>query len=267
LRLQVLLGSFPLQFGCLFLAAGILACRVFLPHVDLGGDRFGTSAERVDGRVVSCAFSGFSENKHPVVEVRFEYQPKGAQETIIGKSYIRGDCPALGATIPVEYVRDAPSVARVVGGRERPLGPLGAGVLVFPVVGAVLVAVGLRRSRRDAWLLVHGDPVEATLVERRLTNVRVNRKPVVAWVFEYRARDGREARAEVRSHRSPPDGDRAWLLADPRDPGRVVALFAMPGQPRPGLGGTIEGAGAWLAALLLVPPVAVLAAALWTLGS
>jgi len=63
-----------------------------------------------------------------------------------------------------------------------------------------------------------------------------------------------------------PDGSQACLLADPRNPGRVTALFALPGRLRPGPGGAIEGAWGWPTVLLLMlAPVAVVAAVLLVL--
>jgi hypothetical protein len=155
-----------------------------------------------------------------------------------------------GTSVSARVVPGHPETAVLAGMRrtESPVGLLA--LFLLPLIGVVLLAVALVRGARRVHLLQNGEGARGTLTERRPTGARINKQPVIEYVFTFRTQQGREARATARTHDAGAllDSKQEPLLYDPLDPSRAVLLGSLPGDPRLDDAGrfTAPNASLWL---------------------
>lgn len=257
LRLQVLgSGMLPL-LGWIFLGIGLLFAWLFLRQAEpLFGDPFGGQLATVDGQVLAVESTGARVNENDVHAVRFRYEVGG--RSLEGTSYTSGATPAPQATVPVEFVRADPTVARVRGMRTAMFPAMVWLVLLFPGAGAVLLLVGLGLGWRRVHLLQHGVMVRGHLVASRPTNMRVNKQRVHELTFRYLGTDGREHDGTVRTHQLQDitDEDEEALLHDPAT-GRIVLWDMLPRRPELDRDGQFLPVGLGGLWFVLLPPTVI----------
>lgn len=98
----------------------------------------------------------------------------------------------------------------------------GAALAVLVVLLSFMLAWQRADAHREA-LLTSGTRVPAVLVSSRPTNVRVNRRTVLAHTFEARSA-GRVIRARVRAFTHLPVGTGATIAYDATDPARATVV-------------------------------------------
>lgn len=103
-------------------------------------------------------------------------------------------------------------------------------VFVFPVVGAALFATSTVRGARQVALLRHGRVAGAHKVSEQATNTTVNDQPVVKYVYEFQAGDGRTYQGTSRAISSEEIGDEDVepVLYLPSNPSLSVLVDALP---------------------------------------
>lgn len=103
-------------------------------------------------------------------------------------------------------------------------------VFVFPVAGAALFATNTVRGAQQVALLCHGRVAGARKVSEQATNVTVNDQPVIQYVYEFQAGDGRAYRGMSRAISSEEVGDEDVepVLYLPSNPNLSVLVDALP---------------------------------------
>lgn len=108
------------------------------------------------------------------------------------------------------------------------LSPLTIGT-IFSALGAVYLARGLRKVRREERLRQHGTTTEATVTAIEETHTRVNRRPLwwVRYVYEDlhgASREGESGYLSVEEAQSYRVGERALIRYDPERPAESIWL-------------------------------------------
>jgi hypothetical protein len=195
--------------------------------------RLAAEGRTVDGMVLTKAItsssSGSNRNSSPGYEVTFRFATPTGLYT--GKADVTAeawDALVEREAIRVTYIPDSPDAYRVEGQTNLWTLPV-----IFAVMGGIFTGLGAfvfhrawSRLRTAARLQREGVPVDATIVEVRPANVRIN--GVQQWTARYEYRDGAGA-VHTGSETFPPEeadawkeGDRISVRYDRRRPDRSV---------------------------------------------
>ncbi|MHC4839273.1 MAG: DUF3592 domain-containing protein [Planctomycetota bacterium] len=213
-------GGLVLAFGSIFL--GVFGSMAEPSAFWLG------ALERTEGEALGWSRTNAEVNGEPVISNGFVYTVGGT--TFEGEAYDDGNGLAQGEPVEVEYVRADPARARIVGMRG---GMMPAWVLIlvsiFPAIGAMLLGIRVVSGRRAIRMLRAGRIAEGRLLERRMTNTRVNDQPVWALEFEFEDEMGRTHTCEARAVDTGPleDEPTEVVLYDPFRPEAAVVLDAL----------------------------------------
>jgi hypothetical protein len=103
-------------------------------------------------------------------------------------------------------------------------------VLIFPAVGAAFFATNTVRGAQQVALLRHGRVAGARRVSEQATNTTVNDQPVVKYVYEFQAGDGRTYRGASRAISGEEIGDEDVepVLYLPSNPNLSVLVDTLP---------------------------------------
>jgi len=267
-RVGNLFGGFFNQFAWLWLGLTGAFAWFFLGNADLAGlYHFRRPLGRAQGVVTASRGTNFKENDVRVYAHVFRFEgPDGRAYT--GTSYATGRRLKKGTRVAVEFVRDDPSIARIVGMRRAEFGIEGwGGVFVlgllgtFTAVGVGMLAKGVHKGLKANRLLATGLPALGRLKARRPTNTSVNDRTVWEFTFEFRTEDGQTCEAKARTHQvdrlSDPRGE--YLLYDPARPAEAVFLDEIPGPVRIDEFGALEATSPLRSLLSLGLPALVLA--------
>ena len=262
LAVRVLFGGFMSQFGWLFVAFGMVFVWVF----DAGAGlvealEFRKDAVVVEGSVTGWRSTSLSVNEVPVYETSYSFRmPDG--RTLAGASYETGSWVEEGETVSIEVADGDPQVSRIVGMRASPGGLGVLFILIFPLVGAVLSSIALRRGLEARRLMMTGEVTRGVLKTTETTNTQVNSQPVIKLTFEFDAPEGGTFQAVAKTHQPHrlQDEARERIVYDPRDPTSAKLLDELPCQPRVTERGEFEAShpGLPTALYLLLPGVSVL---------
>ena len=103
-------------------------------------------------------------------------------------------------------------------------------VFIFPIVGAALFVAATVRGLRSVPLLRSGALAGARRVSERATNTTINDQPVIEYVYEFQAGDGRVYKGASRAVSTEEVGDEPMepVLYLPSDPRQSVLVDALP---------------------------------------
>jgi|YelNatPaOPRAMG01_1025707.scaffolds.fasta_scaffold00775_15 hypothetical protein len=272
-RVVVLLDGPFAVWGWLFFACGTVFARLFAGNADLTSWLlFRGQVQTAPGIITASEPTHFSQGggEHskgtPIVAHHYRFAVSGTNYQ--GVSFCTGGGLRKGQSVVVEFIPDKPELSRIRGMRRQPFGPAAGAVVLFPVTGLALVAMGLVRGHRQVQLLAQGEPALGRLVDKQPTNVRVNNKPVYKLLFEFTDRDGQTQRAVVETEKVEPLEDEPfeWLFYAPRKPDQAVLLDALPGKQKFDEHGALKPAGFWRAAVVLLLPALGLGAVVVSVG-
>ena len=145
--------------GLGFAAFGMIFVYLFFPFhlqrslaLDMGKPATTT------GTVVKTEKSCMTSNDEPVYPVRFRFlapveksdSAAGVEEgvNIEGRCYSDGRSFDAGESVPVEYLPDRPTIARIRGCNLDPAGYFGLFTVIFPLAGFIVAGVGVWRWSR-----------------------------------------------------------------------------------------------------------------------
>lgn len=239
-RLAAMFGGVLQQIGWLMFGFGMVFFYAFALQSDWSGPMFALmDTDRTTGIVASVDYTNASENDAPVYKITYTFVAANGRK-VEALAYATGYAPDPGQRVAVTHLRSQPDVAKVEGMRRTTFGPLAAIAGIFPLIGAVMVAFGLREGWKANRLLGTGRLAFAKVTSVQPTNTTINNRPVMAVTLTFRAQDG--ASYEVTSKTSAPerltDQTEELVLFDPDDPTYGTALDSLPGSP------TIDNAGA-----------------------
>jgi hypothetical protein len=260
LQIATIFGG-PAQIGWIIFALGMTFFLVFAGQADLSFVTMRGALAETDGRVTDVRSTGASENRQAVMANHYEYSVAGARWT--GVSYTTGYAARTGEEVTVEYKPERPSRSRIAGMRTGVFGP-GAFISgIFPLIGLIVTIVSMRRGFRRTRMLAEGVLANGKLIDKKPTNMRVNKQRVYALTFEFTARDGRRCETTVRTHqtRRLEDEHVEPLLYDPEHPSRAYVLDEVAARPMFDATGDLEPRPIAAVVYLILP--AAVAAALW----
>lgn len=261
-RLRVLFGGMLNQMGWFFFGFGMIFVWIFLLHADLTSFYlFRGDLETVPGTLTTSQRTSFSEGGSkgrrgtPIYQHQYTYTADGIRYD--GVSYSTGYNLQAGARVTIEYPRGKPGLSRIHGMRRAAFGPVVAFVIIFPLVGAGLLAPGLRQGWRANRLLAQGKVALGTLQSKEPTNSRINNKPVYKLTFQFRADDGQTYSAVAKTYQPGDleDDQQEELVYDPLFPTCAVMVDSLPGSPRIDERGLIQPCGLWPALRVLIVPL------------
>lgn len=219
-----------LLFGLVFFVMGVVFSATFFPRRQLDQWRLERGESReVPGIIVSSEDTNLSINKRKVRAYAFEFTgPDGRK--ITGECFTTGRRWQATSGVTVVYAVNEPVLACVKGARLGKTGLAGGFVLLFPLIGAGIVAWWVRARRRTVHLLTYGQLGDFTVVSVESTSVQINKQR--QFKITLRRIDG-DAPSEhtVRWHqpnrlelvnRRKESGQAIFGLFDPRKRGQIV---------------------------------------------
>jgi len=166
-------------FGLIFGGFGLAMGMVFFPwNFYRDWQLSAGSTLTAPGRVTNVGSTKLSINKRRVMSYDFTFRSAaGADEH--GTCYTTGQQWSRNAAVTVRYLPADPTVCRIEGARlSEANGPAGLFMLVFPGMGAGLVAWSVISRRRIRNLLEQGTVGEAVVTAVEQTYTRVNKQYV-----------------------------------------------------------------------------------------
>lgn len=169
--------------GGLSLVAGSFLAVWFFPWRYLEDRQLrAADSATAPGRVTAVAKTAMRIDKRSVFHYEFEFQADGARAS--GVCYTTGSAWTEGAEVSVRYRAEEPAVSCIAGARRSPGDGTSALVLLFPLMGAGLIAWHVISRRRIQALLEEGSIVEARVTAVEETRKRVNRRRVFRIVVQ-----------------------------------------------------------------------------------
>jgi hypothetical protein len=217
------------KLGGIFLIAGILFTWLFAgdfrPIAEL---RLALSSETATGMITRVERTNTSVNDVTVYRYQFTFRTPN-EETFTGQSHTVGQVWSAEDRVPVEYVPDKPSIARIEGSQLSTAPMWGVMlVLVFPAIGGVMFITSTVLGWRQVMLMRHGEIAGAKMISQQMTNVRINNVPVIAYVYEFPTGDGDMGRSKALPSGLVGDEAREPVLYLPRNPRRSMLVDALP---------------------------------------
>lgn len=224
------LGGFA-QIGWFVFGFGMIFFWAFVGNADFSFLTFRGAMERAAGKVTRVEATGASENDTQVMANHYEFSVAGRAFT--GTSYTTGNGASEGEEVTVEYAPDNPERSRIAGMRTAQFGPFVLFVTIFPAIGLLFLAFGVRGGLRRSRLLGTGYFTTGKLIDKEPTNMTVNKQRVYELTFEFTTRDGRRAEAKARTTDTSrlEDEHNEPLLYDANDPSQAYVLDELPARP------------------------------------
>jgi hypothetical protein len=228
--------------------------------------RYRGELERVEARVTAVEDTGKGEGggrrsrrSRPILRFEAQFEHSGAQRTAV--SYSSTERVDPGASVNVEFPREQPQFARIVGMRSSTFGPEALLFLIAPAIASFLLGWGLVRSSHALHLVRTGSLAQGVVrgIDRRPGRKQRRSRQVQV---EFESEPGHNAFVEFST--SHPArffvGQTVHVLFDARHskPSRVVEDLAFE-LPLDGRGRIAEVGLARLARYLVVPGLCLVA--------
>jgi hypothetical protein len=195
------------RLGAIFLISGLAFTLVFTAgYRPVDELRLAFSKATAQGTITKVSDTNSTENDEPVYAYEFSFTTHREQK-VSGMSYSTERRWRVEDRVTIEYVEDAPAIARIQGARSSEFSPWVLFVLIFPLVGAALFGTAAIGGWRQASLLRHGEVADAHILSTRPTNVSVNNVPVLEYAYELRTAAGETFNGSAKSLPSDRLGD------------------------------------------------------------
>lgn len=194
MKTQLIFGQFLSYFGLFFFAFGFIFVLVFLTQADFQSFRFDNHPPTVKGVVTHIERTSSSENGKNIYAY---YYKCSLGEGVSYESYV--DIKE-GAQVDIEYISSNPKIHRIKGMRTKPFGMVILFVLIFPLVGAFLAFIGIKKGLKAVHILEYGEIGYGKYLRSEPTNVRINKQPQYKMFFEFQSKDGKTHQAVATTH-------------------------------------------------------------------
>ncbi|MCB9894286.1 MAG: DUF3592 domain-containing protein [Planctomycetes bacterium] len=267
-QVAIAFGGFFPQFGAAFFTFGMIFWWIFGAQADVTSwYQFSGDLVHVQGQALTCTDTGMSVGGDddtrgtPVYKTTYGYEVEGGR-------YYEGECYGTGLSfspgqvVPVEYVADDPVTSRIEGSRKKPWDAWVLFVAIFPGLGLVFMALGVRSNLRKLRILKVGKTTRGRLVSKEPTNTKINNQTVYKFTFEYQDESGNTHQVSDKTHITHllEDEDTEKLVYDPGNPANGLLVDVLPGKPKIDDHGNIGASGAAAAFTRAVLPVGGVAA-------
>lgn len=238
------------QLGWLMLGVGIIFTLVIAKNSDMSFINYpeGSGWKTVSGKITEVKESGFKESRKrrysgstsKTIYV-FSYKYKTPDNKLhYGVSFSTNNTKGTDpkgkneySTVTVQYWKAKPDISRIKGFRMRPYASFGLITAVFPLIGLVIVIVGLYNGARAYVFMSGGAFAMGTLRDSTLDSFSTSNNPVYKMIFSYNDQTGREHVIQVKT-RTPcavEDDLKEPLLYNPKKPSSGVLLDLILGSP------------------------------------
>lgn len=215
--------------GAIFLISGLGFTLVFTQGYHPFDDvRLALWPATATGVITAIRDTYSYENDISIYEYDFTFTTRREQR-VAGRSYSNAGRWTIEDTVTVQYLPDAPAVARIQGARSSRFDPSVLFVLIFPFIGAALFLTAAFSGLREAILLRNGAIADAHLTGLRPTNVSINHVPVLNFEYEFQTASGETFNGTSKSLPSDRLGDEAaepalYLPSNPKRSALVDAI-------------------------------------------
>jgi hypothetical protein len=262
----ILFGGFLQQFGWIFFGFGMIFVWVFAWNSQVRHWLSNLGQwEETEGIIVMAETTNASQNEVPVVQYTFQYEVNGRRH--LGRSYTSGQTFSESENVPVMYKPRQPSRAYIKGSRQAMFGWWAVLVVLFPLIGAVFVAVSIKSNLKFLHLLRIGEFTRGALASRKATGGEVVINSVHYPVYDYRfafeyAGKAYEATCKTHLGELVEDGAQEIILFDRFRPEYNIVYDVVPNAPRITPDGRMASSG-WRSAWVLLLPIVSLAGHGW----
>lgn len=134
---------------------------------------------------------------------RYDFQYVVSAARYDGTSYGRDVGVITGMQVPVAYVPDNPKLARIKGMSSGPFIRTGfwlqVGATLVTVAGSACLFSGLRKARKDSFLLANGVLTTGTVIGKVCTGVTIDGKTEYEVQFQFKHQKGQTCLAPVKT--------------------------------------------------------------------
>ncbi len=252
-KATVLFGGFLQQFGWLFFIFGSFFCWIFIPltMVDFWPET-GVERQEIKGEIVSVEITSATINNSAVYSCLYTFEVNGERYT--GKGFAPGQKYQSGDEIAILYNTADPGDSRAPGLERSLFPPWSLLVLIFPLTGLAFIIYSLKNNWKAVKLLQNGTFTRGKLVNKEMTNTKINNLPVYKFEFEFNV--GRMAHTAVcKTHLSQlvEDEEQEIILYDNFNPDYNVVYDAEGIMPAITEDGELKTPSLFAAAYLLLP--------------
>jgi len=228
IKFKIIFGNFFTTFGLLFLIFSSIFIIVFSSFIKF--DSLSKNSPVIDGVVTNVEITNTTVNDMRVYAFHYEYRlPDGSVHS--GKSFSEDIYYEVGAPVKVRYSEAEPGVSRIEGMRAGEFSPWILLIMIpFVLVGAGFFLFGLRKAKKDIYLLQVGEVAYGTLVGKEATSMKINKQTVYKLYFRFTAADGNTYDTVCKSHITHllEDEEKEKLVYDPNSPEQALLLDSLP---------------------------------------
>ncbi|MBS4035301.1 MAG: DUF3592 domain-containing protein [Ignavibacterium sp.] len=227
-KFKIFFGNFYTTFGLIFLIFSSIFIIVFSSFIKF--DTLSKDSPVTDGTITKVEVTNTSINDQRVYAFHYEYKLlDGAIHH--GKSFSEDIYYEIGTPVKILYSEKDPGVSRIEGMRAGEFSLWILFIMIpFLLVGAGFFIFGLKKARKDIYLLQVGEVAYGTLVGKEPTSVKINNRPVYKLYFRFTAADGNTYDTACKSHltRLLEDEEKEKLVYDPNAPEQALLLDSLP---------------------------------------
>jgi hypothetical protein len=230
MKLQIIFGNVLMIIGIIFGGMGLIVFIVFGSLVDFSSYKFDGNSPVTKGKILNVNPTNSFVNDIQVFEYQYEYYLTSG-ETFTGESFTTGDLFFKDQEVVVQYLESDPKMSKLEGGR---LGAFDTWILFvimpFMLIGGSMFGLRLAFGLKAIKLLRFGEVGFGKLIDKQLTNTKINNSPVYKLIFEFTALDGLTYQAIAKTHipYTLEDETEEKLVYDANNPQKAVLIDSLP---------------------------------------
>jgi len=233
----LVLGNFMSLFGSFFFGFGLIFVWIFGLNADYTSwyTFRKNNVVEVSGKVFKTEKTKFTEggSSHssgsPVYKQYYTYNDLDGLE----HNGVVYSTNSRKKNVTIQYLKVDKDYSRIKGMLKKPMPPFVGFVFLFPIIGIVMAFIGFKRGIFSYYILKHGYPAEAIIIDRHSTGTRINNMPVIDFTLEFSTRNKTKYRSNFKTHHVDRMGDEdtELMLYDPYKPERAVPFDAFSTRP------------------------------------
>jgi hypothetical protein len=223
LKLYLIISAPIFWFGLLFSMIGIVVFATLSQDFELSSISFHPD-QTTNGKIDKISPTRYSENKRLVFQ--YDYEFKTSTGTFKGRSFSVGYSDTSNG-VQIEYESQNPLNSRIVHMDRIPLAPLIILALsLFPTSGLIILFLALLHGFEKIKLLTNGFVTTGTVVNKKATKAKINKRAIHKITFEYKTPTGRVMKSVCNSTKAEKliVGEKEELIYDPREPKKTVLI-------------------------------------------
>jgi len=216
----------PIQIAIFCILFGIPFTIGLFPKSDLFSTSFNDDDPVVEGVITSAIGTEATLGDEEIFEYKYQFI-LADEKFYTGKGYSTGNTMKRGDEIKILYKQNDPSKSNAVNLRSSMFGGWAVFFGVqFEVFGLIVLLFSLRKPLRQISILKIGEITDAKLLDKKATNVKINKLTVYALTFEFTASNNKIYQEVVRSTnlRGLSDNKLEKLVYKPSNPKKFILV-------------------------------------------